>query len=651
MSSPALEFPRLEGIELAAWEAFQSFAPPPKLTLSEWADENYILSAESSAEAGTWRTLAYQKGIMDAISDPDVREVTVQKSTRVGYTKILNCAIGYYAQHDPCGILVVQPTVEDAEGYSKDELAPMLRDVEVLEELIAAPRSRDSSNTILKKHFIGGAVLSMVGANSGRGFRRLTKRIVLFDEVDAYPLSAGGEGDPIELGKKRTTWAWDYKHIIGSSPKIAGVSRVETAFEFSDQRYFFVPCPYCDHGQRLRWGGPDVDYGIKWDGRSPEEAFYLCENCHEQIEHSEKEAMVAQGEWRAEKPFEGHAGFHIWAAYSPAPDAAWGKIAKRFLRSKEDPVKFQVFVNTDLGETWEAKYDSLDDENIAARREAYPEREGRPVVPRGAVVMTASVDTQDDRLEAQVEAWGRGEENWKLEHYVLHGDPSGGEVWDDLWEFLSRPRRLERGGVDYVRATCVDTGGHHTLRAYEFCRPRHRIATPDGRRAYVFAIRGSGGPGKNLWPIAPSIKNKAKIPVYTLKVDLAKDAIYARLEKVERPGPGYIHFPKAFGEAYFQQLTAEKAVPGTDKSGFPTRTWELKSAGRRNEALDLSVYAMAALEGLKTMGFDLEKEATRVEALGVEIDAEVPAAAAPTPPRPNRKRTRRKSTSSFLDRR
>ena len=193
----------MSNIESIAKAALLAFKPPEKLSLSEWADSHAFLSAESSAEGGRWRTLPYQKGIMDAISDPAVEQVTVMKSARVGYSKILNHVIAYHVHQDPAPIMLVQPTIEDAQGYSKEEIAPMLRDTPCLKGLVSEAKAKDGANTILQKQFPGGT-LSLVGANSPRGFRRVSRRIVLFDEVDGYPPSAGSEGDQIKLGIRRT---------------------------------------------------------------------------------------------------------------------------------------------------------------------------------------------------------------------------------------------------------------------------------------------------------------------------------------------------------------------------------------------------------------------------------------------------------------
>ena len=185
--------------------AFEAFRPPKKLSLSEWADEYAYLSAESSAEGGRWRTQPYQIGIKDAITDPSIEQVTVMKSARVGYSKILNHVIGYHIHQDPCPMMIVQPTIEDATGYSKEEISPMLRDTPCLQGLVSDPKSKDGENTLLQKKFPGGT-LGLVGANSARGFRRVSRRIVLFDEVDGYPPSAGTEGDQIKLGIRRAEW-------------------------------------------------------------------------------------------------------------------------------------------------------------------------------------------------------------------------------------------------------------------------------------------------------------------------------------------------------------------------------------------------------------------------------------------------------------
>lgn len=183
------EIPKIRGIIKTAFTVWKS---PPKLTISEWADEKRYLSAEASAEPGKYRTdrAEYQRGIMDAFSDPATERVIVMSSAQVGKTEILNNIVGYYIDQDPSTILNLQPTLEMAQTWSKDRLAPMVRDNACLTDKVQESKAKDGKNTILHKLFPGGHI-TIVGANSPAGLASRPIRIVLCDEVDRYPASAG----------------------------------------------------------------------------------------------------------------------------------------------------------------------------------------------------------------------------------------------------------------------------------------------------------------------------------------------------------------------------------------------------------------------------------------------------------------------------
>ena len=622
---------------IAAGQA--ALRPPPRLSYSEWADAERWLSPESSTGLQRWRTRANQREVLDAVGDPGIEGVCAIWCSQGGKTELTLNVIGYHIRHDPAPILYQAETVEKARAFSKDRVAPMIRDTPTLRDRVNRARARDSGNTVLHKQFLGGR-LTMVGANSAAGLSMRPIRVLLCDEFAGYPPSAGSEGDPVRLAEARTVSFWNARKFWITSPRWAG-DRSQLLWQRSDQRRWFVPCPDCGTYQYLRWA--QVHWEKDGSGEHvPETALYVCEHCGVGWTDAKRWRAIRKGEYRATAPFRGIRGYHMPAMAVPGRRLA--QMARQWVDAQGQPTQLQVFVNTVLAEWWDDPYKSVDKTGLLGRVEDYAEHDGVPMVPRSAVVLSAGVDTQDDRLEVQVDGWGRGEESWKLEYHVLYGDPSGKSVWDELWELLCRPRVLERGGVDYIRATCIDTGGHHTMAAYEFCRPRFRVMTPDGLRAYCFAVRGSGGQGE-LWPKEPSTKNRAKVPVWTLKVDAAKEAIYTRLLKVVEPGPGYIHFPRSFGEKYFAQLTAEKAVTRYDKGGFPKRQWVLKTDGARNEALDTSVYSMAALSGLKRMGFDLEDWADQVEARSAEI---TPDAVQPKAGAAKKKRRRRVTRSKFI---
>lgn len=550
--------------------------PPPRLTLSQWANEYAVLSKETSASHGKFRAFAYQNGIMDAVTDPTVETITVMKSARVGYTKILDHVVGFFVHQDPSPLLIVQPRVEDAEDYSTSEIAPMLRDTPVLAEIAGDLKAKDSNQKILKRVFKNGASLTFVGANSPGGLRRITVRVVAFDEVDGYPAAgAGVDGDQIRLGKKRTESFWNRKIILGSTPTVKITSRIFRSWETSDQRRYFVPCPHCQHKQTLKWSG------IRWENNDPKTAHYVCEDCGCIIEEHHKPWMIDHGEWIAEKPFNGHAGFHIWAAYSLFANAAWPKLVEEFLSVKNNPLELKTFVNLVLGEPWEERGEQLDAHALQARTEKWE------AAPEGVLIVTCGVDVQGDRLEVERVGWGLEDESWSLDHHVIYGDPSSPEIWTELDDYLLTPTETADGRTLDVAATCIDSGGHSTDAVYSFVKHKTR------RR--VWAIKGQGGAGRPVWPKLASKNNKGRIALFMVGVDAAKDMIYGRL-RFEKAGPGYCHFPQGRVAAWFEQLTSEIIVTKYFK-GLPERVWTPKP-NTRQEALDCRVYAFAALRSM-----------------------------------------------------
>lgn len=571
--------------------------PPPRLSLSQWADRHFYLSAESAAEPGRWHTLPYQRGIMDAITDPAVQRVSWMKSARIGYTKCVNAAIGYHIHQDPCGILVVQPTVEDAEGYSKEEIAPMLRDCPELatlfedgHQLIGKPAGKP---TILSKAFPGG-VLSIIGANSGRGFRRISRRVVIFDEVDGYPASAGAEGDQLKLGAKRAEYFWNRKIIAGSTPLVAGLSRIEALFEQGDRRRYYVPCPQCGYMDTLVFRhaqegdeGAARGHRMRWPEGAPREAYFECgsgNGCV--IEHEHKQEMLERGEWRSEKPFDGHASFHLWAAYSLSPNATWAQLAEEFVDAKRGGVEtLKTYVNTVLGETWRERGEAPDYERLYQRRESYP----IGTVPAAARVLTAGVDVQKDRFVYEVVAWSAAKESWSVDAGVLLGDTSDEQSWAQLDALLARAYEGADGRRWVIAMMAVDSG-YNTNQVYGWCRrhPMSRvIATKgmDGVRSLVgtpsavdVTVRGKRMQrGYKMWPIG---------------VDVAKGELYGWLRLVDSSAPGYCHFPE-YDEEFFKQLTAEQLMAVKDSKGFTRLQWQLIE-NRENHQLDCRVMARAA---------------------------------------------------------
>jgi len=610
---------RLEGLVKAVERlraAIALVAPPPLLKISEWANRFRRLSKRSSSAPGRfkWERAPYQREMMDAVCDPNVGEVVYMTSSQIGKTEILNNVVGYYIDQDPSPILVVLPTVEMAESWSKDRLTPMIEDSPALVGKVSVARSRDSDNTILHKGFPGGH-LTAVGANAPGGLAMRPVRIVLGDEIDRFPPSAGTEGDPVSLASKRTMTYWNRKHLWTSTPTVKGLSRISDLFTISDQRRFHLACPHCGHRQPLRWSPVDGRGGLSWEGSAdeakPETAVYVCESeaCGKKIEEKHKTAMLRGGVWVADRPGRKIRGYHLNALYSPW--VSWAELVEEWYRAQKSPESRRVFVNTILGEVWDEPSETLEASALATRLEAW---EGQ--VPNGVGVLTASVDVQGDRLEAKVKGWGADEESWLIAYSVIEGDPENAAVWFKLDALLGAEFLHQSGRKMKIERTFVDSGGHHTEQVYRYCGARANRG--------VFACKGGTISGKPLVG-RPSTSNQYHVPLFVLCVDTGKEIVMSRLRlqlpKPPRPVAGFIHLPEWVDEEYLAQLTAERSLVKFVKGRGRVRVWE--KLRDRNEALDLEVYALAAL---KVLGEPFIKGlADRAAELAKPPDAPAPA--------------------------
>ena len=576
--------------------------PDPVLTVSEWADRYRMLTSKTAAIPGPWQTsiTPYLKKIMDCLSpSSDIERVIFMKGSQIGATEAGNNFFGYAIHHIPGPMLYVLPTVEAVKRASKQRIATMIEESPVLRDRISDPRSRDSHNTVLSKEFPGG-VLEMTGANSAVGLRQMPVRYLFLDEVDAYPHDAAGEGDPITLAIKRTqTFSGKRKIFIISTPTIKGYSRIEKAFEDTDQQRYYVPCPECGEKQPIVWSQ------IKWIKDNPATASFVCRECGALIPEEAKEEMLAKGEWIAESDSKRDktVGFHLSALYSPSQWYSWAEAVEEFLEAQKDQFLMKAWVNTTLGETWDEPGTKVDPNMLYYRRETYDVE-----VPNNVLVITAGVDIQGDRIEAEAVGWNEHKESWSIDYRIFFGDPDQPEVWNDLDEWLIREWKHATNHRLQIEVACIDSGGHHTQQVYQFCK---------FRRNRAIAIKGAAGMGRPITS-SPSPKrtgtDSRPVPLYIIGVDTAKEVLYSRLLKTEA-GPGYCHFPNQeppYSEQYFEQLTAEKLISKT-AHGIPRPVWELPS-GKRNEALDCRVYAMAALELLRP-DYNKHKELLATEAM------------------------------------
>ena len=575
--------------------------PKTPMTVSEWADRNMVLPRGSS-EAGRYssKTVPYQKKIMDSITDPDTVEVIVMSSAQVGKTLIIMCGIAYYIDYEPSTQMLVMPTIDDAERFSKTRFAQMIQDIPQLAEKVAGAKSRNSNNTIRLKMYPGGAI-ALSGANAPSSLASDPRRIIWMDEVDRFPESAGTEGNPILLAQKRATSYWNKKFIKTSTPTVAGRSKIEDAYNAGTMDVWSVKCPECGAWQPYEFDRVDIEH--------PETPAMVCKECGCLIK--ERKWKDSEHKWIPQHPQRKKIkSFKLNEMSSPFVD--WEDIINRYLKAKEkldkfhDPEDMKVFVNTSLGETWdESKYldDSVSEDTLQSRAESY-----EADIPDGVLLLTASVDVQDDRFEIEIRGWARALETWGIFKTELYGDLYKEEIWDELESYIARPLHFKDGKELNVSAFAIDTGGHHTNATYKWIKKMKE----KGKKCY-------GVKGYNGKPDLPLLYRRTVVQIKEEKngkqedkvigrtviqiigTDSGKDDISNHL-KIQEPGPGYCHFPedtrRGYGEEYYKGLVSSEYRVEKKVNGYYRATWVQKK-GTRNEPLDLFNYNYAVEEILR----------------------------------------------------
>ncbi|MFG5864413.1 phage terminase large subunit family protein [Metapseudomonas sp. CR1201] len=575
---------------------------PAPQTPVEWADENFYLSSESSYQEGAWETLPFQVAILNSMGNDEIRTVNVIKSARVGYSKMLLAAAAYQVEHKRRNILFLVPTDGSAAGFMKSQIETMIRDVPAVRELAPWYGSKHRDNTLDTKRFSHGKQLWCRGGAAAKNYRELSADTVIYDELAAFAPDVEKEGSPTFLGDKRIEGSTFPKSIRGSTPKIKGTCQIEAAASESPHLFrLHVPCPHCAEEQPLLWGGKDCAFGIKWKPERPQDAWYKCAANGCDVQQHEMQAQQAKGRYVCERtgvwtrdgldfydangeviPTPESVTYHVWTAYSPF--TTWGRIVLDFLLAKDDRNKLKTFVNTTLGETFdESEGEKLEWESLYGRREVWEK------LPARVAALTGFIDTQDDRYEARVWAWAAGEEGWLVDRWILQGDPASDELLRKVGLKLHQQYTREDGVVMRVALWGWDSGGHYTDEVYAQSK-RHGLF-------WVIPTKGHNVYGK---PVAefPRTKNKAGVYLTMIGTDNAKELIYSRLKLQAQPGavvPGVMHLPandEICDEAELKQLTAEVKVLKIEK-GQRVYRWDAK--GRRNEALDCAVGALAML--------------------------------------------------------
>ncbi len=628
--------------------------PPPELTISEWADDCRHLPQTSAARGGRWRTdsTPYLKGIMDAARDPTISKLALKKCHQSGGSEALNNIIGFHIEHDPCPILMVHPAGDVAETWSKERLSDMIRSTPALAAVVhdkRQPRGSHQGESTLKLKMYPGGYLAIGGANTPNTFARWSVRIAIGDDVDRFPPVVADEGDPADLLVNRTTSFHDALTIFVSTPTLKG-GRIDTLYDRSDQRRYFVTCPGCGRQDWITWNDAD-HFRVVFDAKDALSARIECPDgdhggCGERIDEPMRRRLVAVGEWRPTKtPDEpGLAGFHLPAMVSTLGAVTLSELVAKWLSARDRGKEaLRVFINTSLAEGWEDRGARVEPHVLMTRREPYGTDENEGVeVPVPAPALTAGVDVQADRFELLVTAWGPAGERWVVDWRRVPGDPKRPETRAALLEALSRRYTHELGPLLPIHATCIDSG-YATEEVYDF------VLAYQARR--IFATKGWAG--KSGEPIVgkPSQKRYGRrprpVPLFPINVDDAKADVMTSLTLTD--GPGAMHFPahlETVNEEFFAQICAEHREMRYNRAGIATHYVWVQDRDR-NEALDCSVLSLAAFRllnpNIRQMSGALAEAAAKDDPRGGRGGS----GSAPPPP-PKRRPGRRSSRSGYL---
>lgn len=559
-----------------------AMAPRKPLTVSEWADNNRILSSKGSAEPGRWRTSRNPplREPMDCMSVRSrVRDVVLKFPIQYGKSEVANNVLGYVMDHDPGPAMVCLPGEVSMNKWIAQKLNPMIQESPAVRAALESTRSRDSANQRNFKEFAGGQ-LYLEHAGSTQRLKSTSVCKLIVDELDEFASSLQGGDDPLDMLNGRTSaFPGNSRRMYISTPGVEGISRIDQLWQKSDQRFYHVPCPHCGEYQPLEWAG------LHWDTNTTQ-CWYVCRECSAVIQEHEKTAMIAAGRWVATHPERKMRGYTVNCLYYQfGLGPRWLELAQMWREVQNDAPRLKTFVNDRLAETWEDPAMRAVRHNVIAERaEPYPLRQA----PSPVLAVTAGVDTQDNRLACHIVGWGRRMASWTLDYIELPGDPADAAVWTMLVDLLNRPIERESGGMMRVMATAIDAGGHRTEAVKHFVRSQ-RIARP----MCIFGATPNNAPVLSRGKLGDVTWNgktdKRGIITYQVGTVAVKHALYGRLSTdaaKEDIGDRLVHFPEDLPPEFFLGMVSETYDPV--KNRF------IKRGGARNEPLDTYVYASAA---------------------------------------------------------
>ena len=570
----------------------RAWAWPERLKPSDWIEQNlYIPDNALNPEPGLYdldRT-PYWREVIDAAIDPVIREVWVYKANQVGFTQLMLALIGYWAAQDPGAVGLLMPDEASIDEIFAEQIKPMVDATPALKRLKSG-RAWDST-----KHEIWLTSMPILGLYAG-GDSKLEKRAlryVIGDEINIYRGTIT-EASPIQrLLKRITNWGHRGKAIFGSKPTTADGNITKGYESCPDKRRYLMPCPHCGKYQEWIWSqvkgfrdapGSDKFERANWV-KINKPAFYECAECKKPIDEKGRLAAIQAGRWvsgamdnnvwravqkvdaggnvKGERPQSERVGF-----YTPGLLSPWltmSQLAAEFIECEGDADKTRGFRNARLALPFDEIVRSVRPSVVRDKKKLA----GKPlVVPKWAVAVYATFDTQKDWFAFTIRAWG-----WGFKSQLIHWGQCYG--FDEVYKIgLESRLEIEGGGIAMPRALLIDSGGDRTNEVYHFAKRDPRI----------IPTKGMSVQNKKPWhesEVQPGVRLRM------IDTHHFKNALHALMHD---PDPTKWLPHNEIAEQYCLEMASEQLVIEKGK-------WIWKHNGTaRNEAWDCEVLQRAAAE-------------------------------------------------------
>lgn len=604
---------------------------------------------------------------MDALSDPEIEEVSVMKAARVGGSEVGRNFVAFAVHQAPGPFLILFPDEDTAKRQLEKELKPLLAT-----EALAPFRTENQRD--LTKDCLELQNMNIYPAWSGSPATTSEKtcQYVWISEADKLQAFNGRVEDAISGAKTRTqTYGHRRKIYIESTPT-TNLGVIARAFEAApDKRRFWVPCPLCGDPQVLTWAQ------VKWEKVEKETkreaavrvenadgAWYECASCKGKIFDHQKAGMEEAGEWRMEGVKSRIVAFHISGLLSML-GLTWSRLAAMFLRasaSKEegDLAPMMAFFTQGLGEPWEDQRGGVSSKAFERKRQiAIAEKRPLRVVPRWGAAVLLTVDTQKDSFWWLARAWGvhvDGAQRTPRSRLIDRGRAAS---FDELRILLNTHYPIDGWpgqslapfflAIDARGGTAAATDGTDSSRTDEV----YRFSQSDPGR--IVPIAGIGGNAKQrdatmrgasvkisrVSYTAPGAKAAYDVNLHVLDTQKYADQLAALVEQeATEKTPEMWQVSIDIDEEYVSHMTGEHKVAIPVGNSY-VEVWQKRSSGRRVDILDTERYQLAAADiaRVQTSAPD-EAQLDRMRAAPRALPLDIPHAApaqprqsAPAPPK------------------